>query len=70
LSVTNSPFPAAADGPAITIVQYAFDNSGVEITAGEGAATPEPSSIAERGLAALILGAEGLRRGRKARNAI
>jgi hypothetical protein len=71
LSVTNSPSAAASDGPSITIVQYAFDNSGVEITAGEGAAlaTPEPSSIAESGLAALILGAEGLRRWRKARKA-
>jgi hypothetical protein len=72
LSVTRSTSAAASDGPSITIVQYAFDNSGVEITGGQGAAsaTPEPSSIAESSLAALILGAEGLRRWRKARKAI
>jgi hypothetical protein len=67
LSVTSSHSSAASDGPNLTIVQYAFDNTGVEITAGElpGTATPEPSSIAESSLAALILGAEGLRAGAK-----
>jgi hypothetical protein len=68
MSVANSTSNLASDGPNITIIQYAFDNSGAVITAGEGT-TPEPSSIAESGLAALILGAEGLRRWRKARKA-
>jgi hypothetical protein len=69
VSVVNANSAAAADGPNVTVVQYAFDNTGATIGAGEGAPTPEPSSIAESGLAALILGAEGLRRWRKARKA-
>jgi hypothetical protein len=68
LSLTSANSSAAADGPNVTIIQYAYDPSGALITAGDsGASTPEPASIAETGLAALILGAEGLRRWRKAR---
>jgi len=67
VSVVNANSAAAADGPNVTLVQYAFDNTGATIAAGDGAVTPEPSSIAESSLAALILGAEGLRRWRKAR---
>jgi hypothetical protein len=68
MSVTNSASNLASDGPTVTVIQYAFDNSGVQIAAGQGE-TPEPASIAESGLAALILGAEGQRRWRKARKA-
>ena len=65
LSVTNADSPLASDGPNLTVVQYGFDNSGAFIPAG----VPEPSSLAESGLAALILGSEGLRRWRQARKA-
>jgi hypothetical protein len=69
MQVVVSNSGVASNGPNFIIDQYAFDNSGARVTAGEGELTPEPSSIAESGLAALILGAEGLRRWRKARKA-
>lgn len=57
------------DGPNATIVQYAFQNTpDTPIPAGD-TGVPEPATIAESGLAALVLGAEGLRRWRKARKA-
>lgn len=67
--VVDANSAAAADGPNITVIQYAFDNTGATIGAGE-VPSPEPSSLAESGLAALILGAEGLRRWRSARKPI
>jgi hypothetical protein len=63
------------NGPNVTILQYAFDTSGNLIGAGNGLgaagdpATPEPTTLAETGLAALVLGAEGLRRWRKHKTA-
>jgi hypothetical protein len=70
VSVTASRSSLASFGPTLTIIQYAFDTTGVQITAGQlPAPAPEPSTIAESGLAALILGAEGLRRWRKVRKA-
>lgn len=63
---SNSGEPS--NGPNLIIEQYAFDNA--PIAAGEGELSPEePPSIAESGLAALILGAERLRRWRKAHKA-
>jgi hypothetical protein len=67
LQLVDADSSAAADGPNLTVVSYAYDSSGTLLPAGDTGATPEPSSLAESALAALVLGAEGLRRWRKAR---
>lgn len=55
-------------GPNLTIVSYAYDDSGAMLAAGSlTSPTPEPSTFAMTGLAALALGAAGLRRWRSAR---
>jgi hypothetical protein len=60
-------FPGPGGGPDVTLINYAYDTSGVQIPAGYGArTTPEPSTFA---LAALALGATGLRKWRAARRA-
>jgi hypothetical protein len=64
VSFTNPTF----DGPIVTLVDYAYDTSGAEIPAGD-TGTPEPSTFALSGLAALVLGAKGLRSWRAARKA-
>jgi len=59
-------------GPNLTIVSYAFDTTGAILDAGDttgGSETPEPATFAMTGLAALALGAAGVRRWRKARQA-
>lgn len=66
LDVTDAPGLDGKLGPNLTIYDYAYDDSGAIIGAGEGA-TPEPSTFAMTGLAALALGAAGLRRWRAAR---
>lgn len=62
LSVSNAYGSSADLGPNLTILAYAYDNSGNQIAA--GAASPEPESLS---LAALALGSLGLRRWRAAR---
>jgi hypothetical protein len=55
------------DGLAVTLVDWAYDTSGAQIPAGDTGTTPEPSTFALTGLAALALGAKGLRAWRSAR---
>lgn len=55
-------------GPDLTILAYGVDDSGAQIAAGDIGGSPseipEPSAIYMSGMAALVLGAEGLRRWR------
>jgi hypothetical protein len=53
-------------GPTLTIHDFAYDDTGAPLAAG---AVPEPATAVSTGLAALALGAAGLRRWRKARPA-
>ena len=55
-------------GPDLTIIDYAWDNDGALLPAGD-TGVPEPSTMALTGLGALALGAVGLRRWRKSRPA-
>jgi hypothetical protein len=56
------------DDMGVTVIDWAYDNSGAQIPAGD-TGTPEPSTLALTGLAALALGAKGLRSWRAARKA-
>jgi hypothetical protein len=70
--VTDTSDPSGSNGPNLTILGYGYETTpDLQIAAGEvgGTETPEPSSIELSGLAALALGAEGVRRWRKARKA-
>ncbi|SPE42119.1 conserved exported hypothetical protein [Candidatus Sulfopaludibacter sp. SbA3] len=57
-------------GPDLTIVRYVYDDSGGKLAAGSltpaSPSVPEPGTLEVTGLAALALGAKGLRRWRKA----
>jgi len=55
-------------GPDLTIIDYAWNNSGALLPAGD-TGVPEPSTAGLMGLGALALGAAGLRRWRKSRQA-
>jgi len=69
-AVTPGVGPVAADGPELDVEAWAYDNTGAMIKAGAlPAATPEPGTLETTGLAALALGAAGLRRWRKTRHA-
>jgi hypothetical protein len=57
---------SAFSGPDVTLEGLAVDISGAQILSGD-TGTPEPSTMALTGLAALALGAAGLRRWRAAR---
>ena len=56
-------------GPGLTIWGYAYDTSGNTLPAGSLTPTPEPDTFAATGLAALALGALGMRRWRRKRAA-
>jgi hypothetical protein len=60
-------------GPEVTVLGYAWDDTGVVIRAGQTTSfekdTPLPSTLWLAGLGALALGATGLRRWRNARTA-
>jgi hypothetical protein len=54
--------------PDAVLVDWAYDTSGAPLSAGDkGSATPEPSTLPLTGLAALVLGAKGLRAWRAAK---
>lgn len=57
------------DDMGVTVIDWAYDSSGVQIPAGD-TGTPEPSTLVLTGLAALALGAKGLRSWRAARKAV
>jgi hypothetical protein len=59
-------FPNCTGCVDVTLVDYAYDTSGKEVPAGD-TGTPEPSTLVTTGLAALALGAKGLRAWRAAR---
>lgn len=69
-AVTSAVSGAFDDGPEVDIEAWAYDpTANVQLKAGvePPASTPEPGTLESTGLAALALGAAGLRRWRKTR---
>jgi hypothetical protein len=67
-SATSATGNSPAYGPLLTVEGWAYDTTGARIQAGDtGSATPEPDTFGSTGLAALALGAAGMRRWRAAR---
>lgn len=60
----------AATGFPATITGYAYENTGAGIMAGQTSSVPEPTTMATLGLGVLCLGAAGIRRWRKTKQAI
>jgi hypothetical protein len=67
LAVNNAGGSSGTNGPNLTIVSYAYDTNGAILPAGSMTGLPEPSTFELSGLAALALGAAGVRRWRAAR---
>ena len=63
VTTSTTGFPA-------TIVGYAYENTGAAITVGQIASVPEPGTTAALGFGALSLGAAGVRRWRKSKQAV
>jgi hypothetical protein len=71
-SITDGFGPDPTFGPDLTILDWAYDDSGAQLPAGQTQTptqTPEPASAVSTGLAALAMGATGLRKWRKTRKA-
>lgn len=70
-SITDGFGPDSTFGPDLTILDWAYDDTGAQLAAGQTTApettTPEPASAVSTGLAALAMGAVGLRKWRRAR---
>jgi hypothetical protein len=56
-------------GPDMQLVEWGYDNTGAQDPAGDMGGVPEPGTLATTGLAALVLGAAGVRRWLAARSA-
>jgi hypothetical protein len=72
-SVSGQFGPDAIFGPELTIHDWAYDDTGAPIAAGQTvdlAQVPEPATAVSTGLAALVLGAVGLRQWRKTRQPV